>query len=103
LAVVQPPAPINLNPVQTELDKQRFLENLWNVQAAYRAQAGQSVVLRAEEMEVESKSGRLTIARTYCNIYQRTAFLQEPKKVNNHVVLRDHIMIFVADQNCGPH
>ncbi|KAJ6490422.1 hypothetical protein C8R47DRAFT_1185606 [Mycena vitilis] len=80
LAVVQPPAPINLNPVQTELDKQRFLENLWKVQAAYRARAGQSVVLRAEEMEVESKGGRVTIARTYYNVYQRTAFLQEPKK-----------------------
>ncbi|KAJ6539507.1 hypothetical protein B0H19DRAFT_1179379 [Mycena capillaripes] len=80
LAVVQPPAPINLNPVQTELDKQRFLENLWNVQAAYRARAGQSVVLRAEEMEVESKGGRVTVARTYYNVYQRTAFLQEPKK-----------------------
>ncbi|KAJ7498756.1 RhoGEF domain-containing protein [Mycena latifolia] len=80
LAVVQPPAPINLNPVQTESDKQRFLENLWKVQAAYRARAGQSVVLRAEEMEVESKGGRVTIARTYYNVYQRTAFLQEPKK-----------------------
>ncbi|KAJ7682631.1 hypothetical protein DFH06DRAFT_1161696 [Mycena polygramma] len=80
LAVVQPPAPVNLNPVQTELDKQRFLENLWKVQAAYRARAGQSVVLRAEEMEVESKGGRVTIARTYYNVYQRTAFLQEPKK-----------------------
>ncbi|KAJ6598900.1 hypothetical protein DFH09DRAFT_1129515 [Mycena vulgaris] len=80
LAVVQPPAPINLNPVQTELDKQRFLENLWKVQAAYRARSGQSVVLRAEEMEVESKGGRVTIARTYYNVYQRTAFLQEPKK-----------------------
>ncbi|KAF7352650.1 DH domain-containing protein [Mycena venus] len=80
LSVVQPPAPINLNPVQTESDKQRFLENLWKVQAAYRARAGQSVILRAEEMEVESKSGRITIARTYYNVYQRTAFLQEPKK-----------------------
>ncbi|KAF7355459.1 DH domain-containing protein [Mycena sanguinolenta] len=80
LAVVQPPAPINLNPVETESDKQRFLENLWKVQAAYRARAGQSVVLRAKEMEVESKAGRLTIARTYYNVYQRTAFLQEPKK-----------------------
>ncbi|KAJ7507977.1 hypothetical protein B0H11DRAFT_1969560 [Mycena galericulata] len=80
LAVVQPPAPINLNPVQTELDKQRFLENLWKVQAAYRARSGQSVVLRAEEMEVEAKGGRVTIARTYYNVYQRTAFLQEPKK-----------------------
>ncbi|KAJ6628784.1 hypothetical protein B0H10DRAFT_1989338, partial [Mycena sp. CBHHK59/15] len=80
LAVVQPPAPISLNPVQTESDKQRFLENLWRVQATYRARAGQSVVLRAEEMEVESKSGRVTIARTYYNVYQRTAFLQEQKK-----------------------
>ncbi|KAJ7368468.1 hypothetical protein DFH08DRAFT_26721 [Mycena albidolilacea] len=80
LAVVQPPAPINLNPVQTELDKQRFLENLWSVQAAYRTRAGQSVVLRAKEMEVESKGGRITNARTYYNVYQRTAFLQEPKK-----------------------
>ncbi|KAJ7180267.1 hypothetical protein C8R43DRAFT_972440 [Mycena crocata] len=80
LAVVQPPGTINMNPVQTELDKQRFLENLWKVQAAYRARSGQSVVLRAEEMEVESKSGRVTVARTYYNVYQRTAFLQEPKK-----------------------
>ncbi|KAJ7094612.1 hypothetical protein B0H15DRAFT_775924 [Mycena belliarum] len=80
LAVVTPPAPVNLNPVQTELNKQRFLENLWNVQAAYRARAGQSVVLRAEEMEVESKAGRVTVARTYYNVYQRTAFLQEPRK-----------------------
>ncbi|KAJ7283948.1 RhoGEF domain-containing protein [Mycena rebaudengoi] len=80
LAVVQPPAPVNLNPIQTELDKQRFLENLWKVQAAYRARSGQSVVLRADEMEVESKGGRATVARTYYNVYQRTAFLQEPKK-----------------------
>ncbi|KAJ7781077.1 RhoGEF domain-containing protein [Mycena metata] len=80
LAVVHPPAPINLNPVQAELDKQRFLENLWQVQAAYRTRSGQSVVLRADEMEVESKNGRTTVARTYYNVYQRTAFLQEPKK-----------------------
>ncbi|KAJ7276557.1 hypothetical protein B0H12DRAFT_1085926 [Mycena haematopus] len=80
LSVVQPPASINLNPVETESEKQRFLENLWKVQATYRARAGQSVVLRAKEMEVESKGGRLTIARTYYNVYQRTAFLQEPKK-----------------------
>ncbi|KAK7061920.1 DH domain-containing protein [Favolaschia claudopus] len=80
LTVVQPPAPPNFNPMQTESDKQRFLENLWKVQAAYRTKAGQSVILRAEEMEVESKSGRVTVARTYYNVYQRTAFLQEPKK-----------------------
>ncbi|KAF9268140.1 hypothetical protein L218DRAFT_918472 [Marasmius fiardii PR-910] len=80
LSVVHPPAPPNLDPTRTSVDKQRFLENLWKVQANYRARAGQSVVLRAEDMEVESKGGKVTIARTYYNVYQRTAFLQEPKK-----------------------
>ncbi|KAJ3859197.1 hypothetical protein EV359DRAFT_51220 [Lentinula novae-zelandiae] len=80
LSVVHPPSPINLDPSQTEVDKQRFLKNLWNVQARYRARSGQSVVLCSEEMEVESRGGRLTTARTYYNVYQRTAFLQEIKK-----------------------
>ncbi|CAA7260055.1 unnamed protein product [Cyclocybe aegerita] len=80
LSVVNPPMPINFDPSQTQIEKQRFLENLWKVQANYRARAGQSVVLCADEQEVESRSGRLILARTYYNVYQRTAFLQEPKK-----------------------
>ncbi|KAJ4478292.1 hypothetical protein J3R30DRAFT_2885247 [Lentinula aciculospora] len=80
LSVVHPPSPINLDPSQTEADKQRFLENLWNVQARYRARSGQSVVLCSQEMEVESRGGKVTTARTYYNVYQRTAFLQEAKK-----------------------
>ncbi|KAF8204714.1 RhoGEF domain-containing protein [Pholiota molesta] len=80
LSVVNPPSPINLDPVQTESDKQRFLENLWKAQATYRARAGQSVVLCSDEQEVECRSGRTTLARTYYNVYQRTAFLQEVKK-----------------------
>ncbi|PFH51280.1 hypothetical protein AMATHDRAFT_75013 [Amanita thiersii Skay4041] len=80
LSVVHPPLPINLDPTQTENDKQRFLENLWRIQANYRARAGQSVVLCAKEQEVESKTGKITYARTYYNVYQRTAFLQEQKK-----------------------
>ncbi|KAJ7590868.1 hypothetical protein C8J56DRAFT_934088 [Mycena floridula] len=80
LSVVHPPAPVNLDPVQSEADKQRFLENLWAVQAKYRARSGQSVVLRSDDVEVESKSDRVTTARTYYNVYQRTAFLQENKK-----------------------
>ncbi|KAG5653030.1 hypothetical protein H0H81_002652 [Sphagnurus paluster] len=80
LAVVHPPHPINLDPTQTATDKRRFLENLWHVQATYRSRAGQSVVLRADEQEVESKIGKVTFARTYFNVYQRTAFLQEAKK-----------------------
>ncbi|KAG6880357.1 hypothetical protein C0992_007768 [Termitomyces sp. T32_za158] len=86
LSVVHPPHPINMNPAQTTIDKQRFLENLWYVQATYRSRAGQSVVLRADEQEVESKVGKVTIARTYFNVYQRTAFLQEVKKQTKIVV-----------------
>ena len=90
LSVVIPPAPINLDPTQTESDKQRFLENLWKAQATYRARAGQSVVLCSDEQEVECRSGRTTLARTYYNVYQRTAFLQEPKKVGQtrNLILR---------------
>ncbi|KAI9507546.1 hypothetical protein F5148DRAFT_1307723 [Russula earlei] len=58
----------------------RFLENLWLSQANLRARSGKSVVLRSEEREVESRGGRTTYARTYFNVYQRTAFLQEPRK-----------------------
>ena len=71
----------NLDPIQTDVLKQRFLESLWTAQATYRARAGQSVILRADEQEVECRSGRVTLARTYFNVYQRTAFLQEPRKV----------------------
>ncbi len=64
-----------------ETQKMRFLENLWHSQANIRARSGKSVVLRSEEREVESRGGRTTYARVYFNVYQRTAFLQEPRKV----------------------
>ncbi|KAF7332014.1 DH domain-containing protein [Mycena kentingensis (nom. inval.)] len=80
----------SLNHGQAEADKQRFLENLWKVQAMYRARAGQSVVLQAEDIEVESKGGRSVVARTYYNVYQRTAFLQEPKKTKIVVHIDQH-------------
>jgi hypothetical protein len=87
LSVVFPPHPPNFNPQRSEADKARFLENLWLSQANFRARSGKSVVLRSEEREVESR-GRITFARTYFNVYQRTAFLQEPQKViNNSYVL----------------
>lgn len=80
-SVVFPPAPINLDPTRTLTEKECFLGNLWSAQAKYRTKAGQSVVLCADEKEVEVRGGRTTIARTYFNVYQRTAFLQESKKV----------------------
>ncbi|KAH7931234.1 hypothetical protein BV22DRAFT_1115616 [Leucogyrophana mollusca] len=79
-SVVFPPSPVNLDPVRTATEKERFLDNLWNAQAKYRARSGQSVVLCADEREVESRGSRTTFARTYFNVYQRTAFLQESKK-----------------------
>ncbi|TDL29908.1 hypothetical protein BD410DRAFT_811372 [Rickenella mellea] len=86
LSVAHPPAPINHDPIRTEQDKKRFLENLWDVQARYRTKVGQSVVLCAEDREVESRAGRVTIARTYFNVYQRTSFLKEPKRKTKVVV-----------------
>ena len=83
LSVVFPPHAPNFDPQRTETDKARFLENLWLSQANIRARSGKSVVLRSEEKEVESRGGRITYARTYFNVYQRTAFLQEPQKVGN--------------------
>ncbi|KAI6003714.1 hypothetical protein EDD15DRAFT_2156946 [Pisolithus albus] len=80
LSVVFPPAPINLDPSRTTTEKERFLDNLWSAQAKYRTRYGQSVVLCADETEVEAKGSRTTVARTYFNVYQRTAFLQEIKK-----------------------
>jgi hypothetical protein len=84
-----------MDPTQTEADKLRFLENLWHVQATYRSRAGQSVVLCADEQEVESKSGRVVIARTYFNVYQRTAFLQELKKVRLSGFICFSVMVIV--------
>ncbi|KAH6915122.1 hypothetical protein BKA70DRAFT_566736 [Coprinopsis sp. MPI-PUGE-AT-0042] len=80
LSVVLPPGGVNLDPIQTESAKRRFLENLWLAQAMYRARQGQSVVLCSEDQQVEHKGNRTTYARTYYNVYTRTSFLQEPKK-----------------------
>ena len=80
-STVFPPAPVNLDPIRTTNEKDKFLENLWNAQAKYRTRSGQSVVLCADEREVDSRGGRVCTARTYFNVYQRTAFLQEAKKV----------------------
>lgn len=80
LSLVFPPHPPNFNPQRTEAEKARFMENLWLSQANIRTRSGKSVALRSEEREVEFRGGRTTYARTYFNVYQRTAFLQEPRK-----------------------
>ncbi|KAF8484833.1 hypothetical protein DFH94DRAFT_716365 [Russula ochroleuca] len=80
LSLVSPPHPPNFNPQRTEAEKARFLDNLWLSQANIRTRSGKSVVLCSEERVVESRGGRTTYARTYFNVYQRTAFLQEPRK-----------------------
>ncbi|KAI0722338.1 hypothetical protein C8T65DRAFT_600229 [Cerioporus squamosus] len=80
LSVVFPPAAVYLDPLRTESEKQRFLDNLWTAQARFRTRAERSIVLRSEEREVENRGGYVTLARTYFNVYTRMAFLQEPKK-----------------------
>jgi len=39
------------------------------------------VVIRSEDQEVDSRPGRMTVASTYYNVYQRTDFLKEGRKV----------------------
>lgn len=82
LTTVLPPTTMGYDTSRLEAEKRRFLENLWEVQARYRTRDGQSVLLCAEDQEVETRGGKVTIAKTYFNIYQRTAFLQEKMKVN---------------------
>lgn len=62
--------------------KQHFLEALWDAQAKFRTRNGRSALIEAEEREVESYAGKKTIARTYYNIYTRSWYLAEDKKVS---------------------
>jgi hypothetical protein len=73
--------------VSTQSDKQRFLENLWTAQALFRSKEGRSVILCSSDKEVEARNGRVSLARTYFNIYRRTAYLSEPVKVGRHILL----------------
>jgi hypothetical protein len=82
LTVVHPPANAHQAPMQVAEDKKRFLENLWLAQAIYRAKAGRSIPFVSDELDVGS-SRKTTIARTYFNVYQRTAYLSEPNKVSS--------------------
>jgi hypothetical protein len=80
-AVVLPPTPLNMDPTNTMAAKRRFLENLWTVQALYRVKNGRCVAVRSEEVEIESKGGRTTQATTFYNLYARTPYLGEARKV----------------------
>lgn len=79
--VVHPPGPPNLNSERAESDKKAFLENLWTAQAKYRTKENLSVVIRSEDQEVDSRGGRITVASTFYNVYQRTDFMKERRKV----------------------
>ena len=81
LTTVRPYTVVDDDPVPIQNVKRRFLENLWKAQALYRTKLGQSVALCSVDKEVEAKAGKITLARTYFNIYQRTSFLRESRKV----------------------
>lgn len=84
--VVHPPSPVNLDPVRTQTDKARFLENLWNVQAMCRTKDGRSDVRVSVPREMDS--GKKSVVRTWFNVYKRTDWLKEPKKVCLHHLVR---------------
>ncbi|KAF8338748.1 uncharacterized protein EI90DRAFT_3038954 [Cantharellus anzutake] len=67
-------------PQQALAAKGRFLESLWLAQAMYRSKSGRSVTFVSDDKNIGSSSSRLTIARTYFNVYRRMAYLSEPRK-----------------------
>lgn len=80
LVVVIPPS--SQRDTQLGIERKRqFLNALWDAQAKYRTRNGRSALIEAEEREVESYAGKKTIARTYYNIYTRSWYLAEDKKV----------------------
>jgi len=81
--VVFPPQAVNFDPAATRDAKTEFLEKLWNAQAMLRTKGGRSVVLKSEELEVDSRGIRTTHATTFFNVYQRTPYLGEPRKVGS--------------------
>jgi hypothetical protein len=83
-----PSHPPNFNPERAESDKKAFLENLWTAQAKYRTKENLSVVVRSEDQEVESRGGRITVANTFYNVYSRTDFLKERRKVDRNGLFR---------------
>ncbi|KAG9038527.1 hypothetical protein FRB95_000748 [Tulasnella sp. JGI-2019a] len=76
--VVHPPSPANLDPVRTQADKARFLENLWNVQAQYRTRDGKCDARVSVEREMGTV--KKSLVRTWFNVYKRTDWLKEPRK-----------------------
>lgn len=89
LVTVIPPSSQRDTQLGTER-KQHFLEALWDAQAKYRTRNGRSALIEAEEREVESYAGKKTIARTYYNIYTRSWYLAEDKKVRVAYELAEH-------------
>lgn len=84
LSIILPPSPVGLDPEASLVVKRRFLENLWQAQAVLRTKGGRSVALQSEEKEMESRSSKTNYATAFYNVYQRTAYLGEPKKVCLH-------------------
>lgn len=73
-------------------------------QAKYRTKEGQSVVIRSEDQEVDSRGGRMTVASTFYNVYQRTDFLKERRKVVSVMVLSyDFVLTTELDKSGRSH
>lgn len=90
-AVVLPPNPINMDPTAAQAAKKRFLDNLWAVQALYKIKSGKCIAMMGEEFEVENKGSKVTRATTFYNLYQRTPYLGEAKKVRNSIIYQRDI------------
>lgn len=71
------------------------------IQAQIRCKNNRSIVLCSGEKEVENRGGKLTLARTYFNVYTRTAYHGEPLKVIKilYILFRSALMRITAE-NC---
>jgi protein ECT2 len=82
LHVVHPPRPPAFDPISTGKERTRFLDNLWDAQARIRERHGRSIVLGRPAEEMEERKGNRERVRVYWNVYERKAYLGEPRKVS---------------------
>lgn len=81
-SIVLPPAPVGLDLAATQEKKKTFLENLWKVQVLARVKEGRCIALKGEEVQIENRGVRANKVGCWWNLYLRTPYLGESKRVN---------------------
>jgi hypothetical protein len=85
LELVHPPRPPMFDPLASERDRRRFVDKLWTAQARLRERHGRSILLCRREEDLEERKGRVERGRVFWNVYERKAYLSEPRKVRGRL------------------